>query len=612
PVALAVSNLRLRAGPLRLDRLGESMPVELSGALASGKATPGQLSLRGQLALEPLALQGQLELQKLPLHALEPYFGDALNVQLSRADVNFKGRLHYAAQQAGPAVRLEGDLGVDDLRAQQRGAGQVPAGRDLLSWNTLRLGGLALNMAPGAALALTVQNTSLSDFYARVIVDETGRINLQDLAKPGPSEPPAGTATAAAPAASAGPTPNIRFGPIQLHGGRVQFSDRFVKPNYTANLSELEGGLSAFDSAGAAGAQPAMADLSLRGRVEGTASLQIDGKLNPLAKPLALDIRAKVRDLELPPLSPYSVKYAGHGIERGKLSVDLHYEVLPNGQLTATNSLVLNQLTFGQPVPGAPASLPVRLATALLADRNGVIDLNLPIQGSLNDPQFSLGPVILKAIGNLILKAVTAPFSLLASAFGGGGEELSQVAFAPGSPELGEQAEQQLDKVARAMNDRPGLRLTVIGTASVQAEQEGLKRARLSRMVQAEKRREMLAAGQSLPARGPGAAPTPVDAAEYPALLRSLYDRTELADKPRNALGVAKEQSVPEMEALLLADMKISDDAIRNLAVQRSVAVRDRLAARQVPLDRLFLGAPRNVASEQGWTPRAELELASP
>lgn len=612
PVALAAANLRLRAGPLRLDQRGEPVPVELSGAVASGQAKPGQLSLRGQLALEPLALQGQLELQKLPLHALEPYFGDALNVQLSRADVNFKGRLHYAAQQAGPVVRLDGDLGVDDLRAQQRGAGQVPAGRDLLSWNTLRLGGLSLNMAPGAALALTVQNTALSDFYARVVVDETGRINLQDLAKPGPSDPPAGTATAAAPAASTGPAPNIRFGPIQLQGGRVQFSDRFVKPNYTANLSELQGGLSAFDSAGAAGAQPAMADLSLRGRVEGTASLQIDGKLNPLAKPLALDIRAKVRDLELPPLSPYSVKYAGHGIERGKLSVDLHYEVLPNGQLTATNSLVLNQLTFGQPVPGAPASLPVRLATALLADRNGVIDLNLPIQGSLNDPQFSLGPVILKAIGNLILKAVTAPFSLLASAFGGGGEELSQVAFAPGSAELGEQAEQQLDKVAHAMNDRPGLRLTVIGTASVQAEQEGLKRARLGRMVQAEKRREMLAAGQPLPARGPGAPPTPVDAAEYPGLLRTLYERTELADKPRNALGVAKELPVAEMETLLLADMKISEESIRNLAVQRSVAVRDHLATRQVPLDRLFLGAPRSMASEEGWAPRAELELASP
>ncbi|MGC3986671.1 MAG: DUF748 domain-containing protein [Pseudorhodoferax sp.] len=607
PVALAVSALKLRAGPLQLDQRARAVPVALSAAVAAGKTTPGKLALRGQLALEPLALQADLDLQQLPLHALEPYFGEALNVRLQRADTSFKGSLRYAAQSGDPALRVAGDLGIDDLRAQQ-GAGdtaQAASGRDLLSWNTLRLRGLALEMAPGAALALAVNETALSDFYARVIVDETGRINLQDLVKSAPAD-----ATAAS--APAGPAPNIRFGPIQVQGGRVLFSDRFVKPNYTANLSELQGRLSAFDSAGAAGGQPAMADLTLRGRAEGTASLEIDGKLNPLAKPLALDIRAKVRDLELPPLSPYSVKYAGHGIQRGKLSVDLHYEVLPNGQLTASNSLVLNQLTFGDPVPGAPASLPVRLATALLADRHGVIDLNLPVQGSLNDPQFSLGPVILKAIGNLILKAVTAPFSLLASAFGGGGEELGKVSFAPGTAALDKEAEQQLDKVARALSDRPGLKLTVIGTASPDAEREALKRARLQRMVQAEKRREVAAAGQPLPAQGAGAPPTVVGAEEYPALLKSLYARSELADKPRNALGVAKELPVPEMEALLLADIRASDEAVRNLAVQRSVAVRDYLAAQQIPLDRLFLGAPRSVASETGWTPRAELELATP
>ena len=163
-----------------------------------------------------------------------------------------------------------------------------------------------------------------------------------------------------------------------------------------------------------------MADLNLTGRAEGTAALQVGGKLNPLAKPLALDIQAKVTDLELPPLSPYSVKYAGHGFERGKLSMEVAYKVEPDGRLTATNKLVLNQLAFGEPVQGAPASLPVKLATALLADSQGVIDLDLPISGSLNDPQFSVGPIIVKAIVNLIGRAITAPFTLLARALGRG------------------------------------------------------------------------------------------------------------------------------------------------------------------------------------------------
>lgn len=134
-----------------------------------------------------------------------------------------------------------------------------------------------------------------------------------------------------------------------------------------------------------------MAELQLRGRAQGSASLDITGRLNPLAKPLALDIQGRMRDLELPPLSPYSIKYAGHGIERGKLSMDVNYRVLPDGQLTASNKLVLNQLRFGEPVEGAPASLPVRLAVALLADRNGVIDVELPINGSLNDPSSAWG-----------------------------------------------------------------------------------------------------------------------------------------------------------------------------------------------------------------------------
>ena len=179
----------------------------------------------------------------------------------------------------------------------------------------------------------------------------------------------------------------MTFGPIVVVNGRVAYNDRFVKPNYSANLSELSGRLAAFSSEPPGpGQPPQLADLELRGRVEGTATLDITGKVNPLAKPLALDLKAKVRDLELPPLSPYAIKYAGYGIERGKLSVDLAYVVQPDGQLTASNRIILNQLAFGDKVEGSTANLPVKLAVALLADRHGVIDLDLPVSGSINDP----------------------------------------------------------------------------------------------------------------------------------------------------------------------------------------------------------------------------------
>ena len=401
----------------------------------------------------------------------------------------------------------------------------------------------------------------------------------------------------------------VNFGPLSLINGKVLFSDRFIKPNYTANLTELTGKLSAFSSEAPTGnAAPSvnMADLELRGRAEGTASLEIVGKLNPLAKPLALDITGKVRDLELPPLSPYAIKYAGYCINRGKMSVDVNYVVLPNGQLTAKNKLVLNQLSFGDKVDGAPASLPVKLAVALLADRNGVIDLDLPISGSLNDPQFSLGPVIVKVIINVIAKAITAPFSLLANAFGGGGgDELSSVSFAAGSAQLTADAKAGLDKVAKALTERPALKLTVVGTSNLDAEQGGFKRERLVEMVRAEKRRVTVKEG------GTPSADITVSPAEYPALLKEVYKRADMP-KPRNVVGLTKDLPDAEMEKLLLADIKVSEEAMRELAVQRGVVVKDYLAAANLPADRLFLGATKTAAPDPKWAPRAELNLASP
>jgi hypothetical protein len=332
-----------------------------------------------------------------------------------------------------------------------------------------------------------------------------------------------------------------------------------------------------------------------------------------LADPLALDIKGVVRDLELPPLSPYAIKYAGHGIERGKLSVDVAYQVLPNGQLTASNKVVLNQLAFGDKVDGAPNSLPVKLAVALLADSNGVIDIDLPVSGSLNDPQFRLGPVIFKVIVNLIGKALTAPFSLLASALGGGGYELSQVAFAPGSARLQAQARGSLDKVAKALSDRPALKMTVVGTASLEAEREAYQRARLQILLQAEKRRAQVAAGQTPQVSDDRPADAPPDqarTAETAVLLKQLFARSEIA-RPRDLSGKPRELTTADMETLLLTNIPVDEESMRELALQRGVAVKDYLASRALPADRLFLGAAKLAEADEKWSPKAELSLGT-
>ena len=628
PVALEVTALGITARNLATDGSKPEAFQLTARAAAPGKggsnnkAAPGKLDYQGTLALQPLATQGKLDATRLPLHTLDGYLASQFAVELLRADVGYRGQVALAQTDKGTSLRLSGDAVVEELQANSTAAStpktEAQVGEELLAWKSLNLRGLSVATAPGTAPRVEVKETSLVDFFARITINEAGRINLSDIAKT-PAEAQAANAasantptaaqTAAAPAASAPAAPAsaavaqadplapvVVFGPVSLVNGKVLFSDFFIKPNYSADLSELTGKLSAFSSE-APGGEPVLADLELRGRAEDSASLEVTGKLNPLAKPLALDITGKVRDLELPPLTPYAVKYAGHGIERGKLSVDVNYKVLPNGQLTASNRLVLHQLTFGEPVEGAPNSLPVKLAVALLADRNGVIDLDLPISGSLNDPQFRVGPVIFKIIVNLIGKALTSPFSLLASALGGG-EEMSNVPFAPGSATLTPEAQQNLGKVVKALADRPALKITVTGMASLKDEREGLQRERVQQLVLAEKR------------RANPADTAPVSATEYPALLKEVYRRADMP-KPRNLVGLAKELTVPEMEALLLANQPATEAMAAELATQRGQAIRSYLVSQRLPVERLFVAAPKAGKQPEKWIPRAELTLAT-
>ena len=620
PVALEVSALDVSAKSLATDS-GKPGAFTLSARAAAGKgnakSVAGKIDYQGTLALQPLATQGKLDATRVPLHGLDGYLAQQLAIELLRADVGFRGQVAFAQSDKGPSLKLAGDAAIEDLKANSTAAStpmtEAQVGEELLAWKSLNLRGLNVATAPGTAPKVQVGETSLQDFFARITINEAGRINLRDIVKGEPQTPPVTAATAAAsapvPSASAASAtqpvqtaardplaPVVQFGPMSLVNGKVLFSDFFIKPNYSADLTELTGKLGAFSSE-APGSEPQLAALELLGRAEGSASLEVSGQLNPLAQPLALDIAGKVRDLDLPPLSPYSVKYAGHGIERGKLSVDVTYKVLPNGQLTASNRIVLNQLTFGEPVAGAPNSLPVRLAAALLADRRGVIDLDLPISGSLNDPQFRIGPVIGKIILNLIGKALTSPFSLLASAFGGG-EEMSSVAFAPGSATLSPEAQQNLGKVAKALVDRPALKLTVTGTANLEAEREGLQRERLQQLVRAEKRRAQPDSTE------------PVTADEYPALLKAAYGRASIP-KPRNLVGIAKDLTVPEMEALLMANQPATEAMAAELAAQRGHAIQSYLAAQKLPAERLFLAAPKTGSQVPKGAPQAELSLAT-
>jgi hypothetical protein len=344
-------------------------------------------------------------------------------------------------------------------------------------------------------------------------------------------------------------------------------------------------------------------------KLDNAAPVDINGKINPLSKDLYLDIVANARDIELSPFSPYSGKYVGYGIEKGKLSFNVKYKV-ENRKLDAQNQIILNQLTFGEKVESPTATkLPVLLAVALLKDRNGVIDINLPISGSLDDPQFSVGGIILKLILNIITKAVTAPFALLGSLFGGGsGEELSFVEFDYGRATLTPAAEAKLKTLATAMNNRPALKLEISPRVDPVNDLEGLKKASLERKVKAQKFKELARRGE---------APASVDdvqvaSGEYERYLKAAYG-AESFPKPRNVIGLAKDIPVPEMEALMLKYTQVGDDDLRDLANRRAQIVRDRiLASGQITSDRVFIVASKTTSADdksKGRSSRVDFSL---
>jgi uncharacterized protein involved in outer membrane biogenesis len=587
---------------LRHGGAGGNLGGTTAGAAASS------LDWRGQVALSPAAIKGRLRVERFPVHVFEPYFDAALPVLLMSAEAGFRGTLDFRQSAHAWVGVLRGDGLLADVRVNARGVEQVPdnmrsapGASDLLSWNALALSALSVELRAGGKPRVEIGELRLSDYFSRLEISEQGRLNLQNVAAApaatGANAPPSVPSLAVAPAgpASASDTGfgsrlrdlpiDLVLGSAQLSNGRVDFNDRFVRPNYRAQLSELSGHIGRFDSTAQ---EPTT--LQLNGRVAGTGLLDIGGSINPVSNPPTLDVKAKATDIELPGLTPYSAKYAGYPIERGKLSVDVAYKIDSQGKLDARNQIIVNQLTFG-PKSDSPdaTTLPVRLAVALLQDSNGVIDIDLPLTGSINDPQFSLFGLIVKVIGNLFTKIVTAPFSLLAG--GGDGKDLSTIVFQPGSAALTASQQATVDKVAKALANRPALNLTVAGQANAQAEAAAMRRAALEQRIRDEQRRER--ARGSLGSGAATDAPLPALTSEQRTqIVKALYTQTELPDKPRNAVGLVQDLPLADMETRLAAAVPVDEAAARALAVQRARVVREAFIDKGLGSERLFLAEP--------------------
>ncbi len=620
-VALHLSNVDASA-----DNLSNARAKPANVSLRAKVGDAGALALDGTLTTSPVSAQWKISAERLRLATLQPYLDPYVDVTVTDGLFGASGNLAFGSpdERAASRVRWNGDVTVTDFNALDR-----PTSSELARWKTLKLSAVDFVSEPPA---VNVGTIALSDFFARVIVYDDASLNFVRLLKPeaapsadagsaegAPPKPVAPVAAARPAPASATSTPGptagasagaakpgtvsgtsfpLTIGRIELARGEVQYSDFYIKPNYTAHLTDFTGSIGAM-SAREAG------DVTVTAKVDGSAPVEISGRINPLAKDLVLDITGKARDIELPPLSPYSTKYAGYGITRGKLAFDVHYKV-ENRKLAATNRLVLDQLTFGPHVDSPTATkLPVLLAASLLKDVHGVIDIELPISGSLDDPKFSVGGLIIQVIVNLLTKAVTSPFALLGAAFGGG-EELSWLEFAPGSAVLSPAAMAKLDKLGKALDARPALRVELTGSVDAKADAEALRHAAVEAQLRAAKVKALTAAGTAVP--DPAAVVvTPDERVRY---LTAVYKDAPIDQRPRNFIGMLKDVPPADMETMLYDHAKAGPEDLAALAVRRAQAAKDALVARGVASERLFIvTAPRKDAPKDGSAARVDLAL---
>ncbi|MCU6432944.1 DUF748 domain-containing protein [Undibacterium sp. Jales W-56] len=628
-VHLDIDSINLQASNLSSD-LSQAASLKLKSVLNR----KGTLSLSADASSGLKNITVALDAQTLSVAAFYPYFAQQLNVSLSRGDASAKGKLSILNEKGqAPKIAYDGNLRLSDFHMLEGSDNE-----DFLTWKTIDMDGISAKLG-NAKPAVLLKKLNLVDFYVRAVLSDKGKLNLQNIMVSKTAEVPgaaAGTATAAnadviksvikdvtkdatkdvtqdinsiastvaAPASDTAITASasaitpatqpavgsaqaanpliIRIAQTTLRGGNINFTDNFIRPNYSANLTGVSGTIGAIASD-----DPQAATIELTGKIDNDAPLVISGSLNPLSSPIFLDIKGSASGMELTRLTPYAAKYAGYAIDKGKLSVQVSYRV-ENQQLKAENEVRLDQLTFGEKIDSPTAThLPVQLALALLRDNDGKVNINLPISGSLSDPQFSVGGIIWKVLVNLITKAVTAPFSLLSSAFGGG-EELAYVEFAPGMTALTPDAISKLDKLAKALNNRGSLRMDILGRIDPVTDAEGLrhisldKKIKIAKLASLQKKNPQLAGEQLIP-----------DDADKKAFLQDVY-KAEKFSKPRNILGLAKTLPAEEVERLILSNTPVTPDHLRELAQHRADIVRDYLEQKAgVSKDRLFLIAPK-------------------
>ncbi|MBZ2163561.1 DUF748 domain-containing protein [Alteromonas stellipolaris] len=439
--------------------LVQSSPSSLSDT--SSIAPPASsIGSKGTVLANEQAVSGTIDVSQFGLSQLQPYVGQYLNLALKEGSAALSGSFEADSDSK---IVFNGQANIASLTIID-GLKQEP----LLQWADFQAKGIEYSSTDST---FSLEKITLDKPYAKLLIAQDKQTNFSNIVveqTTSTTNTPEGVQSDSEPESNQEAQPAsteeaselvIRIQEIVFNDGSAYFADNSLRPRFASGIESLNGSITKLSS----NADTA-ADVDIKGKIDGYAPVALYGSINPLIEDIFLDLTFTVEGAELTSVNPYSGTYMGHFIDKGLLSLDIQY-LLENNQLAGNNHVVIDQLTLGRKTDSDQAlSLPLGLAIALLEDSNGVIDLGLEVSGDLDSPTFGFGSIILKAIGNLITKAVTAPFSLLANLVGSDDDELNEIDFTHGSSQLTDTASSKLATLADALSKRPGLRVNIEGT----------------------------------------------------------------------------------------------------------------------------------------------------
>ncbi len=594
---------KLEAGEfnLTINNLAAPEKVESPFTFSTTFQHKGKIEIKGTASLADQSVSLNTHLKSIPLSTFAPYVAEQTNLVLVDGYLNARMNSFIDAGSEPLQVTYDGDIGIsrfhllDSLHRE-----------DLLKWDNLQFAGINGQAEP---LKVAIESITLSDYFAKVLIDKDARLNLaeafnnKEITDTAVEE--GNTTETKDNPEETSPPQDISIETITLQGGHVDFTDRSLLRPFRADMRELGGRIQGLSSD-----PKTRADVDLRGHLRNQSPLVISGAVNLLAEELFLDLKLNFNDIELSPLSSYTGTYVGYLIEKGKLNLALEY-YLEDDQLKANNKIFLDQFSFGESVESEQAiSLPVNLAVALLKDRNGEIHLDIPVSGNLDDPQFSIAGVVWTVIKNLLIKAATSPFALLGALIGDDEEDFSNISFEHGSARLSTAEKDKLQRMAQALTDRPSLEVEISGFIDPDNDPEGYRREQLRMQIKRLKYLDLVEA-EELP-EGTREEDVIVPVEEYADYLWQVY-RKATFPKPRNFIGMTKKLSGTEMEKLIYANTPATQNQLTDLAQARALAVQDFLIEKgQLTQERIFLKEPDiTAAPDHETTYRARVELGA-